>query len=249
MNLQGKVCLVTGGTSGIGVASAQALARQGARVATVSRTGAAKKSSARAVSERPDANLFHLKADLADPAACLQCVDETIREFGRLDVLVHAAGEAVNGDLHTLSDAQWMNAFAVHLHAVFHLARAATPSMAQQGEGAIILLGSAAGLRGCLGALAYGVVKGALPQFARGLARELADQNIRVNCVSPGIIRTPFQDHLTSDQVSHNIHNRIPLHREGQPGDVAELIVTLIKNDFITGENFVIDGGMTMRIV
>jgi NAD(P)-dependent dehydrogenase (short-subunit alcohol dehydrogenase family) len=71
-------------------------------------------------------------------------------------------------------------------------------SLAKQGGGAIILLGSAAGLRGCLGALAYGVVKGALPQLARGLARELAEHNIRVNCVSPGVIRTPFQDFLTN---------------------------------------------------
>jgi NAD(P)-dependent dehydrogenase (short-subunit alcohol dehydrogenase family) len=132
---------------------------------------------------------------------------------------------------------------------VFHLARAAAPQMAKQGEGAIILLGSAAGLRGCLGALAYGVVKGALPQFARGLARELADQNIRVNCVSPGIIRTPFQSHLTPKQVSENIQNRIPLHREGQPEDVARVIESLLENDFVTGQNFVVDGGMTMRIV
>jgi NAD(P)-dependent dehydrogenase (short-subunit alcohol dehydrogenase family) len=121
--------------------------------------------------------------------------------------------------------------------------------MTKQGEGAIILLGSAAGLRGCLGALAYGVVKGALPQFARSLARELADNRIRVNCVSPGIIRTPFQDFLTPEQAANNIKNRIPLHREGRPDDVAEMIVTLVENDFITGENIVIDGGMTMRIV
>lgn len=121
--------------------------------------------------------------------------------------------------------------------------------MAQRGEGAIILLGSAAGLRGCLGALAYGVVKGALPQFARSLARELADQRIRVNCVSPGIIRTPFQDFLTLEQARNNVENRIPLHQEGKPEDVADLIVMLVENDFITGENFVIDGGMTMRIV
>ena len=142
-----------------------------------------------------------------------------------------------------------MNAFAVHVHAVFHLAKAAAPHMAKQGEGAIILLGSAAGLRGCLGALAYGVVKGALPQFARSLARELADQNIRVNCVSPGVIRTPFQAHLTPEQVSENIDKRIPLHREGQPEEVARVIESLIENDFITGENIVIDGGMTMRVV
>jgi NAD(P)-dependent dehydrogenase (short-subunit alcohol dehydrogenase family) len=176
-------------------------------------------------------------------------VDETVEKFGRLDVLVHSAGGAVPGSLDTVTDESWMNAFAVHIHAIFHLARAAAPHMARQGEGAMILLGSAAGLRGCLGALAYGVVKGALPQFARALARELAEQNIRVNCVSPGVIRTPFQDYLTPQQVANNLQNRIPLHKEGKPEDVAELIVALIQNDFITGENFVIDGGMTMRIV
>jgi NAD(P)-dependent dehydrogenase (short-subunit alcohol dehydrogenase family) len=93
------------------------------------------------------------------------------------------------------------------------------------------------------------VVKGALPQFARNLARELADQRIRVNCVSPGVIRTPFQDFLTAEQVANNINNRIPLHQEGSPADVARLIISLIENDFITGENVVIDGGMTMRMV
>jgi NAD(P)-dependent dehydrogenase (short-subunit alcohol dehydrogenase family) len=121
--------------------------------------------------------------------------------------------------------------------------------MIKQSEGAIILIGSAAGLRGCLGAMAYGVVKGALPQFARTLARELSDYNIRVNCISPGIIRTPFQDFLTPEQIENNVTNRIPLHREGKPEDVARAIRELVENDFITGENLVIDGGMTMRIV
>jgi NAD(P)-dependent dehydrogenase (short-subunit alcohol dehydrogenase family) len=155
----------------------------------------------------------------------------------------------VPGGLQEVSEEAWMNAFAVHVHSVFHLARAATPLMAKGGAGAIILVGSAAGLRGCIGALAYGVVKGALPQFARSLARELAEQNIRVNCVSPGVIRTPFHRSLTPEQVRNNIENRIPLHREGKPEDVADLITALIENDFITGENIVIDGGMTMRIV
>ncbi len=121
--------------------------------------------------------------------------------------------------------------------------------MKQRGGGAIILISSAAGSRGCLGALAYGTVKGALPQFARALARELADDQIRVNVVAPGVIRTPFQDYLTPEQVKNNIANRIPLHREGTPEDVAEVIAMLAGNDFITGETVSIDGGMTMRIV
>jgi len=248
MDLRGKVCLVPGGNSGIGASTALSLARRGAHIATVSRRGAVQQSEHLSTIEASRTCIRFLKADMADPAACRSCVDQVVKDFGRLDVLVHSAGGAVPGGLHTVTDEAWMNAFAVHVHSVFHLVRSAAPHMAQQGGGAIILLGSAAGLRGCLGALAYGVAKGALPQFARGLARELAEQNIRVNCVSPGIIRTPFQDSLTPEQSENNIQNRIPLHREGQPEDVAELIVALIENDFITGENFVIDGGMTMRI-
>jgi NAD(P)-dependent dehydrogenase (short-subunit alcohol dehydrogenase family) len=98
-------------------------------------------------------------------------------------------------------------------------------------------------------ALAYATVKGAIPQFTRALAFELSDLNIRVNCISPGIIRTRFQDFLTPEQAKNNIDNRIPLHREGTPEDVAEAAHMLISNQFITGENISIDGGMTMRIV
>jgi NAD(P)-dependent dehydrogenase (short-subunit alcohol dehydrogenase family) len=246
MDLRGKTCLVTGGTSGIGASTAIALAKKGASIAVASRRSDAQQSESLATDSR---EMCFLKTDVSDPAACRRCVDRVIEEFGRLDVLVHSAGAAVPGGLHTTTEEAWMHAFAVHVHSVFHLARSATPHMARQGGGGIILLGSAAGLRGCLGALAYGVVKGALPQFARGLARELADQNIRVNCVSPGVIRTPFQDPLTPEQVENNIQNRIPLRREGRPEDVAQLIVSLVENDFITGESFVIDGGMTMRIV
>jgi len=250
VDLQGKVCLVTGGTSGIGAAAVRSLAAKGAHVVAASR-GVATQTCDQflEIAEAHGTTIRFLKVDVADPAECRSSIDQIIEAFGRIDVLVHSAGGAVPGGLYEVTEQEWMNAFSVHVHSIFHLVRASAPHMAQSGAGAIILLGSAAGLRGCLGALAYGVVKGALPQFARSLARELADQHIRVNCVSPGIIRTPFQDFLTLEQTRNNIENRIPLHIEGRPEDVAELIVTLVENDFITGENFVIDGGMTMRIV
>jgi NAD(P)-dependent dehydrogenase (short-subunit alcohol dehydrogenase family) len=168
--------------------------------------------------------------------------------WGRVDVLVHAAGAAAPGGFFEITEESWSKAFDVHLHAVLRLARAAAPHMIEQGEGAIVLVGSAAGLCGCVGANAYGVVIGALPQFARALARELGDYNIRVNCVSPGVIRTPFQDFLTPEQIENNVRNRIPLHRGGKPEHVARAILEMVENDFITGENLIIDGGMTMRI-
>jgi NAD(P)-dependent dehydrogenase (short-subunit alcohol dehydrogenase family) len=248
MNLAGKACLITGGTSGIGAATAIAFAKKGASVMLASRSGLLPDRLAARLIET-GAKFEGVQVDVADPRACERCVDETVERLGRLDVLVNSGGGPVSGSLEQVTEQAWMAAFAVHVHSVFFLARAAAPHMARAGGGSIILLGSTAGLRGCLGALAYGVAKGALPQFARALARELADRNIRVNCVAPGVIRTPFQDFLTPEQAANNIQNRIPLHREGKPEDVAEAIGLLVQNEFITGESLVIDGGMTMRMV
>jgi NAD(P)-dependent dehydrogenase (short-subunit alcohol dehydrogenase family) len=249
MNLKGKVCLVTGGSSGIGAATALTLAHKGAHIAVAARKAAPTPDNLLAAVKVHGTTARFVKVDVADPESCRKCVEQVAKDFGRLDVLVHSAGGPAPGGFYAVTDEIWMNAFAVHVHSIFFLSRAAAPHMAKQGGGAIILLGSAAGLRGCLGAFAYGVVKGALPQFARVLGRELADQGIRVNCVSPGVIRTPFHDALSPEQARNNIENRIPLHKEGKPEDVAALIATLVENDFITGENMVIDGGMTMRIV
>jgi NAD(P)-dependent dehydrogenase (short-subunit alcohol dehydrogenase family) len=110
------------------------------------------------------------------------------------------------------------------------------------------MISSVAGLRGVHFNLAYQVAKGALPQFARALAREVADENIRVNCVAPGIIRTRFHEHMTPEQKQYNLEHRIPLHREGTPEQVATLIAEVVTNDYVTGETFTIDGGLTMRI-
>jgi NAD(P)-dependent dehydrogenase (short-subunit alcohol dehydrogenase family) len=250
MNLKGKVCLVMGGTGGIGSVTVQELAARGAQIVIAS-TGDMNqtKSKLQNLAAKHGVEIRFLEVDVADPAACRNCISQVIEDTGRIDVLVHLAGGGVPGGLLEVTEEAWMNAFAVHVHSVFHLVRAAAPFMSKQGEGAIVLTSSAAGLRGCLGAIAYGVAKGAIPQFTRNLARELADKNIRVNCISPGVIRTAFQNYLTPEQVKNNIDNRIPLHREGKPSDVAALIVSLLENDFITGENFAIDGGMSMRIV
>jgi NAD(P)-dependent dehydrogenase (short-subunit alcohol dehydrogenase family) len=250
MELAGKVCLVTGGTSGIGAMTALAFARRGAQVAFTGRSP--RKESIEmleATSATYGSKAVYIQADASSAEDCARAVAETHGLWGRVDVLVHAAGAAVPGGFFEITEESWGKAFDVHVHAVLRLARAAVPHMIEHGEGAIILIGSAAGHRGCLGGMAYGVVKGVLPQFARTLARELADYNIRVNCVSPGVIRTPFQDVLTPEQIENNIRNRIPLHREGKPEHVARAILELVENDFITGEDLTIDGGMTMRMV
>ncbi len=250
MKLDGKVCLITGGSSGIGAATAREFASRGANVAVCGlpaddQLAQEVKHDVEALNRRA----LTIAADVADPAQAAACVRQTIEAFGRLDVLVHCAGGPVPGGLLEVEAQNWHRAFDIHVHAVYYLARAVVPCMADHGGGVILLISSAAGTRGCAGAIAYGVAKGAIPQFTRALARELADFNIRVNCVSPGIIRTRFQDYLTPEQVQKNIKDRIPLHREGRPEEVALALAALVENDFITGADLPVDGGMAMRMV
>ena len=245
MRLDHKIALITGGTKGIGAAAAIALAEAGADVAIVARKGDdAVQKQIKELGRR----CIVIAADVATPTSAVASVQRTVTELGGLDILIHAAGGAVGGGISEVTDDAWMNAFNVHVHAAFHLARAAVPVMKTRGEGAIVLISSAAGIRGVKTAIAYQVVKGALPQMTRAMAYELAASNIRVNCVAPGVIRTDFHAAMPEAVKQNNIENRIPLKREGTPQQVATLIKELITNDFITGETVSIDGGMTMRI-
>ncbi len=247
MDLKNKVALITGGTHGIGAQAAIQLASQGVKLSLVARNGVEDKLKQQL--DELGAEYEFVGADLSQLSECETAVEKTFQRFGQIDILIHSAGGVAPGNLLNVATDTWYKAFDIHLHAIFHLCKAAVPYIKKSAGGAIILISSAAGLRGVKNALAYAVVKGAIPQFTRALAFELSEQNIRVNCVSPGVIRTRFQDFLTKEQAQNNIDNRIPLRREGAVEDVADAITMLIKNQFITGENIVIDGGMSMRIV
>ncbi|ULQ51062.1 SDR family NAD(P)-dependent oxidoreductase [Flavihumibacter fluvii] len=247
MNNRNKVALVTGGTLGIGAATALALAKQGHDICLVARHIAGETLSAEI--REMGVRCHVISADLSAVAACQAAVEETAAVLGGIDILVHSAGGPAPGGLLSGAADVWYAAFDIHLHAAFQLCRFAVPHMQANKEAAIIFISSAAGLRGVKNALAYSVVKGALFQLTRSLALELAPFNIRVNCVSPGVIRTRFQNSLTEAQVKKNLEDRIPLAREGRPSDVADVICMLVNNTFITGENVTIDGGMSMRIV
>ncbi len=248
MNLTGKIALVTGGTRGIGAATAVGLAKEGSDVALIGRNmdseGLATRDLIRSLGRRCEVVL----ADCGVAGENTRSVRETEEKLGAVDILVHAAGGPVNGGLMEITEASWAAAFDVHVHAVFHLCRAVIPSMRARKEGAIILVSSTAGIRGVITNVAYQVAKGALPQMTRALAREFANDNIRVNCAAPGVVRTAFHATMTDAQRRLNLDQRIPLHREGTPEQVADLILMLIKNDYITGETMTIDGGLTMRI-
>ena len=249
MDLTGKTALITGGTLGIGAAIVLDLARRGADVSVVARNLGQPAEALRKQVESLGGKILLLAGDMARPEDCAAAVEKTAAYFGRLDVLVHNAGGPAPGKMEDISPEQWRLTMDLHVNANYYLARAALPYLRKHGEGCIITVSSTAGIRGVPGAIAYATAKGALPQFTRSLARDLADDNIRVNCVAPGVIRTRFHDDMTAERKELNLKHRIPLHREGTPEQVAEVVALLVTNDYITGETIVIDGGLTSRIV
>jgi NAD(P)-dependent dehydrogenase (short-subunit alcohol dehydrogenase family) len=248
MQLAGKVALVTGGTLGIGAAIALHLARLGADIAITARNLGEPAEALRGQIEALGRRFHALQLDMSRESDCVAAVEQTAEHFGRLDVLVANAGGPSPGKIQDISSEQWRQTMAVHVDALFYLCKAALPHLQKQTEGAIITIASSAAIRGVPGALAYATAKGAVPQFTRCLARDLADCNIRVNCVAPGVIRTRFHDDMPPERKKINLEQRIPLHREGTSEQVAEVVGMLVTNDYITGETIVIDGGLTSRI-
>ncbi len=245
LSVTDKLAVITGGTRGIGLAIAEALLGMGGRVILNGRSET--RECAALVSKFGVDRVAIDLGDVSDPIFAAALIERSFKRFGRLDILVHSAGGPVPGKITEITAETWMAAFALHVHPVFHLFKAAQPALSKEG-GAVLLISSVAGLRGCPASVAYQTVKGALIPMARALAFDHAHEKIRVNVLAPGIIRTRFHAAMQETAQLHNIQNRIPLQREGNVSDVAEAAVALITNENITGEVLTIDGGMSMRI-
>jgi len=246
-DIKDHVAIITGGTRGIGAAIGVELARRGVRLVVNGRTSDEEvEENLKALRDLTAVELLH--GDAADPAIADELAKTARARFGRIDYAVAAAGGPAPGKVTDLTAEQWLAAFDVHVHAVFHLFRAVHSALGERGGG-FLMIGSVAGVRGCPGTVAYQVVKGTLPQFARALARDHGEEGIRVNVIEPGIIRTRFHRAMTAEAETDNLGRRIPLKRFGKAEDVATASVELLTNPFITGETLVIDGGMSMRMV
>jgi NAD(P)-dependent dehydrogenase (short-subunit alcohol dehydrogenase family) len=250
-DLTGKVCVVTGSSRGIGKASVEALAAQGAKVVVSSRKQDACDQLADEINARHgDGTAIAVAASLGDKAQLQGLVDATIAAFGRIDVLVcNAASNPYYGPQAGISDDQFRKILDNNIVANHWLIAMVAPAMRERREGSIVIVSSIGGLRGSDVIGAYCISKAADMQLARNLAHEFGADNVRVNCIAPGLIKTDFARALWEDEERVAERNRTtPLRRIGEPDEIAGAVVYLAApaSAFMTGQVMVIDGGVTI---
>ncbi|PNB51728.1 NAD(P)-dependent oxidoreductase [Pseudomonas sp. GW456-12-10-14-LB2] len=245
--LAGKIALITGADSGIGRAVAIAFAREGADVAVAYlNEHEDAKETARWV-EQAGRQCLLLPGDIAEKAQCQALVDQTVKRFGRIDVLVNnAAFQMTHETFEEIPDDEWVMTFDVNITAIFRLCQAAIKHM---GPGSSIINTSSINSdmpKPTL--LAYATTKGAIANFTGGLAQMLGPREIRVNCVAPGPIWTPLIVSTMPDEEVQNFGGQTPLGRPGQPVEVAPIYVLLASDEasYITGQRYGVTGGKPM---
>jgi NAD(P)-dependent dehydrogenase (short-subunit alcohol dehydrogenase family) len=249
--LRGKVVLTTGGTSGIGRATALRFAAAGARVAIVGRNAAALQELSEEVRKHQVESLA-ITADLTIEAEAERAMKQTVDRFSQLDVLVNAAGILMPGSIENTSLEQWDTMMNINLRSVFHQMKLAVPLL-EKTRGNIVNVSSVTGLRSFPGVLAYCVSKAAVDQLTRCTALELAPKGIRVNAVNPGVVVTDIHRRGGMSEGNYAAfleHSKTthPLGRVGEADEVADLILYLASEraGWITGATYSIDGGRAL---
>lgn len=249
-DLKGRVALVTGASSGIGRATAEALAANGARVAINFHRNQTGAEAAREQITGAGGSAIVVQADVTRAGEVQSLVEQTVNEFGPIDILVNNAGSLVERlKILELTEERWDEVIDLNLKSAFFCCRAVAGSMMERKTGAIVNLSSIAGRNGgALGSIHYSTAKGGVITFTKGLAKELGPFGVRVNAVSPGVIDTPYHEQFSSPEMMKTYAGMIPLGRIGTPSEVAKVICFLVSDSasYLAGETIEINGGMFM---
>ena len=247
--LAGKAALITGGASGIGKATAELFAREGAAVTIVDVTVEAGEAVARAIGDDGGRAIF-ARCDVTKAGDCQRAVEMTVSRFGRLDILFNNAGVIRRTSVLETTEEEWDRVMAVNVKSIFLMTKEAIPVMIKTGGGVVVNSGSGWGLVGGKDAVSYCASKGAVIQLTKAMALDHGPQNIRVNAVCPGDTDTPMLAR-EAEQLGHS-HEAIlaesihrPLGRVGRPEEVAQAVLYLASDasSFVTGTTLLVDGG------
>jgi 3-oxoacyl-[acyl-carrier protein] reductase len=249
-DLTGKVALITGASSGIGRATATALAASGASVAINFHQNEAGAEAARAEIARAGGRALVFQADVTRTSDVQSLVKQTAAEFGPIDILINNAGSLIERlKILELTEERWDEVIALNLKSAFLCSQAVAAPMMARKSGVIVNVSSIAGRNGgALGSIHYSTAKGGVITFTKGLAKELAPYGVRVNAVSPGVIATPYHEQFSSAEMMKTYVGMIPLGRIGTPQEVANVICFLSSDasSYLAGETIEINGGMFM---
>ena len=250
MRLYGKVAIITGGTSGIGLAVAKLFAKEGAKVVLAARNAAA---GAQAVAEitHGGGEAIFVSCDVTKSADCQEVVRVAIERFGKIDLLFNNSGIIFrNKDVVETNEDEWESSIGVMLTGTYHMSRCVIPEMARGGGGSIINDSSIYGLIGGKGVAAYCAAKGGVTNLTRAMAIDHASQNIRVNCICPGSVETPLlrqemEECGGLEKMRPVFAAQHPLNRIATPEEVANTVLFLASDEssFVTGVALSVDGG------
>jgi len=249
-DLSGKVALVTGASSGIGRATAEALAANGARVAINFHRNEEGAEAARSEIVSRGGEAIIVQADVTRGGEVQALVQRTVTELGQIDILVNNAGSLVERlRILELTEERWDEVIDLNLKSAFLCCRAVASSMMDRKTGAIVNVSSIAGRNGgALGSIHYSTAKGGVITFTKGLAKELGPFGVRVNAISPGVIDTPYHEQFSTPEMMKTYVGMIPLGRVGTPSEVAKVVCFLASDasSYLAGETIEINGGMFM---
>jgi 3-oxoacyl-[acyl-carrier protein] reductase len=248
-SIQAKNAIVTGAASGMGRATAHLFADEGARVAVTDVNGAGAEAVAKEITEAGgEAVAFAL--DVSDPEDVRKVVDAVVARLGGLDILVNNAGISRIAPIsHEGYDAAWERTLAVNLTGEMLMIRACLPHLQSRGAGRIVNIASTEGLGASAMASPYTASKHGVVGLTKGLAVELGDQGVTVNCICPGPIRTGMTSEIPDDAKRKFARRRVPLRRYGDPEEVAHATLSLVlpASSYINGAVLPVDGGLTIQ--
>ena len=247
LSLEGKTCLVTGGSRGIGKAIALKLAEFGADVAITYARSAEPANAVKGEIEALGRKSKAIQADAVDFGEAEKVVNEIVADWGKLDILVNNAGITKDNLILRMSEDQWDDVITTNLKSIFNYSKVVARPMMKNRGGSIINISSVVGISGNAGQSNYSASKAGIIGFTKSYAKELASRNIRANVIAPGYITTDMTDAL-DEKVLDGIKKATPLGRAGNANEIADAVVFLASDmsSYITGETIRVDGGMAM---
>ena len=240
-----KVAIVTGGSRGIGKAIVEALARKNIKVIANYHQSEEKAKKLKEELEKENISIDIFKADVSKREEVKKMVDDTIKKYGKIDILINNVGINQEKMFQDITDEDWNNVMKVNLYSVFCTTQEVIEYMISQKNGCIINISSIYGINGGSCAVAYSATKAGIDGMTKALAKEVGPSNIRVNSIAPGCMNTDMNAYLTKEEWEE-IKQETPLERIGEGIDIAKCVEWLVEDNFTTGQVISINGGIVI---